>query len=111
MNFVDINIKKFAGIEFTNAITETLYSLHSVLFCRVNFLVLLFCNFCSFHKRRHRFLRTKKYIWKQLKAKTIIAISIIVIVIDIFIIISRFYNRAELTDLHERHWFFLSFAF
>ena len=36
-----------------------------------------------------------------MKAKTIIYVRIIVIIIDIFIIISRVYNRAELTELLE----------
>ena len=39
---------------------------------------------------------------KQLKAKIIIYVSIIVAAIDIFIIISRFYNQVELTGSHER---------
>ena len=36
-----------------------------------------------------------------MKAKTIIAVKIIVLVIDMFIIISKLYNRAELTKSHE----------
>ena len=36
-----------------------------------------------------------------MKAKTIIAVKIIVLVIDMFIIIFKLYNRAELTKSHE----------
>ena len=35
MNFVDINTKKVAGINSANAVAETLYFWHSVLFCRM----------------------------------------------------------------------------
>ena len=89
LNFVDINIEIFAGVNFAIAVNETLYFWHPVLSCRLwyfwNFFSEIYVAlinwdiaFCIY-----------KDIWKQ--SKSIIAVNINVITNDIFIIISIFY--------------------
>ena len=50
---------------------------------------------------RNYFLQINKDIWKQLKTKIIITISIIFTIINNFIIISILYIQGKLTKLHE----------
>ena len=101
LSFVDINIKRFDGVDFAIAVTEILYFWHPVLSCRLwifwNFfseiyVALIICDiaFCIY-----------KDIWKQSKSIIIIAVSINVITSGIFIIISILYIITELTELHE----------
>ena len=108
LNFVDINIEIFAGVNFAIAVNETLYFWHLVLSCRLwyfwNFFSEIYVAlinwdiaFCIY-----------KDIWKQ--SKSIIAVSINVITNDIFIIISISYIINELTELHQLA-FIASFLF
>ena len=101
LNFVDINIEIFAGVNFAIAVNETLYFWHLVLSCRLwyfwNFFSEIYVAlinwdiaFCIY-----------KDIWKQSKSIIIIAVSINVITNDAFIIISILYIINELTELHE----------
>ena len=108
LNFVDINIEIFAGVNFAIAVNETLYFWHLVLSCRLwyfwNFFSEIYVAlinwdiaFCIY-----------KDIWKQ--SKSIITVSINVITNDIFIIISISYIINELTELHQLT-FIASFLF
>ena len=110
LNFVDINIEIFAGVNFAIAVNETLYFWHLVLSCRLwyfwNFFSEIYVAlinwdiaFCIY-----------KDIWKQSKSIIIIAVSINVITNDIFIIISILYIINESTELHELT-FIASFLF
>ena len=110
LNFLDINIEKFADVNFAIAVTKTLYFWHPVLSYRLwiflNFfsemyVALINCDiaFCIY-----------KDIWKQSKSIIIIVVSINVITNDIFIILSILYIINELTELHELT-FIASFLF
>ena len=57
LNFLDINIEKFAVVNFAIAVTETLSFWHPVLSYRLRiFLKLHFWNLLFLHKLRHCFL-------------------------------------------------------
>ena len=105
MNFLNINIERFAGINVVMAVTKTLYFFTSSFILQVvNILVLLFWNLCVLDKLRHCFLNLKghlKIIKNYNHYCSSIDIKINPITNDIFIIISILYIIAELTELHE----------
>ena len=102
LNFVNINIEKFPGINFVISITEFSYFWHLVLSCRL-------WTFWYFYSKIYvpltncniNFLQICKDIWKQLKTIIIVAVSIIVTEIDIFIVIFIWNIIAELTESSE----------
>ena len=89
LNFVGINIKEFAGINFLIVVIETLFFFRWIL----DELVLPFLIYISLVN-----------IWKQLKPIIVTAI-IVFILIDISIL----HIQAELNELYEiTHWFIFS---
>ena len=63
MNFLNINIERFAGINVVMAVTKTLYFFTSSFILQVvNILVLLFWNLCVLDKLRHCFLNLKGHL-------------------------------------------------
>ena len=62
MNFMIINLEKFAGINFVIAVTETHFFTSSFILQIVNILVLFFWNFCVLDKMWHYFLNLKGHL-------------------------------------------------
>ena len=62
MNFMIINIERFAGINFVIAVTETYFFTSSFILQIVNILVLFFWNLCVLDKMRHYFLNLKGHL-------------------------------------------------
>ena len=110
LNFVDINIGKFAGVNFAIAVTETLYFWHQILSYRLWIFWNFFSEICVAFINCDIALYIYKDIWKQSKYIIIIAVSISVVTNDIFIIISISYIINELTELHDLT-FIASFLF
>ena len=108
LNFVDINIEIFAGVNIAITVTETLYFWHPVLSCRLWYFLNFFPETYVASINWEIAFCIYKDIWKQ--SKSIIAVNINVITNDIFIIISILYIINELTELHELA-FIASFLF
>ena len=62
MNFMIINIERFAGINFVIAVTKTYFFTSSFILQIVNILVLFFWNLCVLDKMRHYFLNLKGHL-------------------------------------------------
>ena len=62
MNFLIINIERFAGINVVNALTETYFFTSSFILQVVNICVLLFWNLCVLDKLRNCFLNVKGHL-------------------------------------------------
>ena len=102
LNFVNINIEKFAGINFEIAVTEILYFWHPVLSCRLWTFWYFFSEiYESLINCNIVFWQIYKDIWKQLKTIIVTVVSIIVTVIYISTIISILNIIAELTESNE----------
>ena len=107
LNFVNINIEKFAGINFEIAVTEILYFWHPVLSCRLWTFWYFFSEiYESLINCNIVFWQIYKDIWKQLKTIIVTVVSIIVTVI--YIVQYEHYcwiNWIERTYIHSIfHW-------
>ena len=90
MNFVDINTKKIANINYAKAVTEALYFWHSVLFCRKRTF------WCLFSEIYVSLINCDIVFCKLNFLLALFLLSMT------FFIISKLYNQAKLTELHER---------
>ena len=62
INFIIINIERFAGINFVIAVTETYFFTSSFILQIANILVLFFWNLCVLDKIRHYFFNLKWHL-------------------------------------------------